>query len=185
MKKQTREPLTKQMYKDKLKHKLIYELLAFCFTMFGWLLLFLITSIGLYSLLVYRFPVLAVIVALVTIAPITFCYLHEIYRMFYGLYMIGKDRLIVREDTLVGIADHEVALNILEGARRIRFIYVHNFFTHVNAFYFAQYDRYVLTNEKAMFQSSACGDTFYIVMYDDGRDRPAVVYNTKIYELKE
>lgn len=86
------------------------------------------------------------------------------------LKMIKTGDILVVEDELVRIAVGEYAPKYPSRGDNL-----------VNAYYFATYDRVEVGSDSELIYTDA-GDKFYIVMYNDGKNKIELVYNQKIYQ---
>lgn len=55
--------------------------------------------------------------------------------------------------------------------------------SYQNVFYFEHFGRVVVGKE--MFDYTSEGDRFYLVLFDDAKDSPARLYNTRMYKYRE
>ena len=185
MKSPSRNPLTKEMYQTTLRRRLPYELSYFVLNTLPYADIACVLSLVAHVILAYFAPTWVIVA---WVLPILFAllYLAELGRLFYHLYLIKKDKLIVVQDTLVGMDEEQAILLGHEGLRRATLPLAHPALVRTPLLHFSEYGQYVLyENEHHTLERHTVGDTFYLIMYDDKKDRPALVYNANIYELKE
>ena len=187
MKSPSRNPLTKEMYQTTLRRRLPYELSYFVLNTLPYAGIACVLSLVAHVILTYFAPAW-VIVAWVLPMLFALLYLAELGRLFYHLYLIKKDKLIVVQDTLVGMDEEQAILVGMDGLRKctlpIRGVWAVR--AQASLLHFSKYGHYALNeNEYHTLERHTIGDAFYIVMYGDKKNRPALVYNTNVYELKE
>ena len=185
MNKPTRNPLVKEMYQTTLRRCLAHEFFHLLTNTLPYAGISFVFSLVAYILLDHFAPTW-VIVAWVLPMLFALLYLVELGRLIYKRYLIKKDKLTVMTDTLVGMDEEQVILLGHEGLRRTTLPLVHPALVRTPLLHFSEYGQYVLyENEHHTLERHTVGDTFYLIMYDDKKDRPALVYNANIYELKE
>lgn len=94
---------------------------------------------------------------------------HVALKYIKRLKMIRTGDILVVEDELVRIAINEFKAKYPSRDNT------------VNAYYFATYDRVEVWDNSELIYTSA-GDKFYVVMYNDGKNKIELVYNQKIYQ---
>ena len=183
MKEPTRRPLTKEAYKAALIQKTKRELLVFMLTSLLYSLIFCLLALCLYFLLRPFSFAWAIFTLVLFLLPPVAIYCHEIGRAIYRAILVKQDRVTIIQDTLTNVSTGDCIRYPLEGLRRGR-VASSLWLGQIQFLHFSQNRRYIL-GVPEQYDASFCGDTFYIVMYNNGRNHPALVYNTKIYELKE
>lgn len=96
--------------------------------------------------------------------------------------MIYNGGYTVCRDVLIGKGECQMDRNFVRG-----FMRRNNRNNRVDAFYFSYYGRYaaVTLEEKTLFELSECGEEFYLVVYNNRKEKPVAIYNSKLYERKE
>ena len=179
----TRRPLTKEAYKAALIQKTKRELLVFMLTSLLYSLIFCLLALCLYFLLRPFSFAWAIFTLVLFLLPPVAIYCHEIGRAIYHVILIKQDKLTLIQDTLTNISIQDCIRHPMESLRIGR-VTSSLWLGHIQFLHFSQNHRDIL-DPIEQYDASFCGDTFYIVMYNNGRNRPALVYNTKIYELKK
>ena len=183
MKEPTRRPLTKEAYKAALMQKIKHELLIYTLSSLPYSLIFCLLALCLNFLLSPFSPTWAIVARVFFLLPPIAIYCHEIGRAIHHAILVKGDKLIIIQDTLMNVSTEACIRHPLEGLRRGR-ILTGFWAGHIDILHFSQNKKYT-PGAIEQYDTSCCGDTFYIVMYNGIKQRPALVYNTKIYELKE
>ena len=183
MNESTRHPLTKERYKATLTQQIKQELFVFIFSSLPYSLIFCLLAFCLYFLLNSFSPTWAIIALVFFLLPLVAICCHEIGRAIYRAILIKRNKLIIIQDTMINVSTEACIRHPLEGLRRGR-ILTGLWAEHIDILHFSQNKKYT-PGAIEQYDTSCCGDTFYIVMYNGIKQRPALVYNTKIYELKE
>lgn len=183
MNESTRRPLTKEGYKTALTQQIKQELLVFILSSLPYSLIFCLLALCLFFLLNPFSSTLAILALVFFLFPLVAMYFHEIRRAIYRAILVKQNKLIVIQDTIINVSTEACIRHPLEGLRRGR-ILTGLWAGHIDILHFSQNKKYT-PGAIEQYDTSCCGDTFYIVMYNGIKQRPALVYNTKIYELKE
>ncbi|MBE6620776.1 MAG: hypothetical protein E7625_05385 [Ruminococcaceae bacterium] len=179
----TRRPLAKEGYKTALTRQIKHELLIYTLSSLPYSLIFCLLALCLYFLLSPFSPTWAIITLVFFLLPPVAIYCHEIGRAIYRAALVKQDKLIIIQDTMINTASEDCIRHPLEGLRRGR-ILTGLWSGHIDILHFSQNKKYI-PGLPGQYDASFCGDTFYVVMYNGIKQRPALIYNTKNYELKE
>lgn len=178
----TREPLTKEKIIKDLEFKQ-KSVLPVYWTVLPLLVFLLgIGAVGLCMGFSVLLLILEIIIAVPDILLIIFMCLE-----YAKLHKIKDADFFIVEDRLVGMT---------EDTRRVRSDLVHKYNDPDNdpslkkVFTFASYGDYIIEIEReydrgAKFQYSLTDDMFYLVIMNGKNNTPAMVYNQRVYELKE
>lgn len=181
MAKETREVLTKEKCASDLKYKVRCNLINGVMAFFALLLVFGVFALGVY-LACYAFDaptVLTWILIILTFA-VPFAYLGYVLRCAtIEKRMIDSGAFSIVEDTLCGWKECEPDRSLINMLRNLP-----DRLHVVDVMYFAEYDRYVLSEDGGVLKYSLVDDVFYLVIYDSAPRKPVAIYNTRIYEWK-
>ena len=183
MNESTRRPLTKEGYISALTQQIKRELLVFTLSSLPYSLIFCLLAFCLYFLLNPFSPTWAILALVFFLLPPVAMYFHEIGRAIYRAILVKQNKLIIIQDTMIDISTEPCIRHPLEGLRRGR-ILTGLWAGHIDILHFSQKKKYI-PGAIEQYDASCCGDTFYIVMYNGVKQRPALVYNTRNFELKE
>lgn len=101
----------------------------------------------------------------------------RIRKLYLRARSIEKGNFSIVKDELVRIVEDEFNKgNYFSNGGSLGRAYEH-------VFYFDHYGRFVIDRDKTLLAN--CGEVFYLVVYNDQKDIPILIYNTKMYEYKD
>lgn len=179
MKKETKELLTKAKCASDLRYKVRGDQLDGSMAFGALLFIFGVLALGVY-LACYALDAPAVLTGILIILTLAvpFVYLgYELHTAYVKKRMIKNGAFHIVEDRLCGWEECEPDLSLINRIRNLP-----DRAHLVDAMYFAEYGRYVLSSDGGVLNYSMVDDVFYLVVYDSAPRTPVAIYNSRIYE---